>query len=93
MKYWFALLSEWQKEGGQGFNLPFINGGQKYLPETSKVLSIEELLIDILQSDTSSICIKYYLTTEDIILEILNERKKLLGEFHYIKAKCRQNFF
>lgn len=93
MNYWFALLNEWRLKNKDGFTIPFIIGSQKYLHTSHSTQSIEELLTDILLSDTATICIKYCITTEDIILEILDEKKNLIGVFPSYKGQSQTKLF
>lgn len=80
-KYWQILLTEWRKLGRDGFTIPFIVGSQKFLGDTHEVQDIKELITDIIQNEELVVCIKYCWTTEDIVLEILYESKKLPGYF------------
>ena len=93
LSYWLALLTEWRNLGRDGFTIPFIIGSQKYLPDTHKYQNIDELLINIIQNNTTPICIKYCITTEDIILEIFYERKQLVGQFPSFKGAKQTNLF
>ena len=80
-KYWQILLTEWRKLGRDGFTIPFIIGSQKFLGDTYEVQDIKALITDIIQNEELVVCIKYCMTTEDIVLEILDERKNLPGYF------------
>lgn len=80
-KYWQILLAEWRKLGRDGFTIPFIIGSQKFLADTHEVQDIRALITDIIHNEELVVCIKYCMTTEDIILEILDERKRLRGYF------------
>lgn len=74
-------MTEWRKLGRDGFTIPFIVGSQKFLGETNEVQDIKELITDIIQNEELVVCIKYCWTTDDIVLEILYEKKKLVGYF------------
>jgi len=92
-KYWQILLTEWRNLGRDGFTIPFIIGSQKFLGDTHEVQDIKALITDIIQNEEIVVCIKYCWTTEDIVLEILDERKKLIGYFPSYMGAIQSKLF
>ena len=74
-KYWHKLLTQWRRDGRDGFTIPYIIGSQKYLPASHVNQNIDQLVIDIVSNREDEIYIKYCITTQDIILGIRDETK------------------
>lgn len=70
MKYWEALLIDQRQRGKNGLTLPFLIGSQQYLLETHILQGIEELIIDMVDTDTIETCIRYCMGTQALIFEI-----------------------
>jgi hypothetical protein len=93
LEYWKILLTEWRNCGRDGFTIPFILGSQQYLPETHEKQDLKALFLDIIRNNGVPIYIKYCLTTEDIVLEIKDERKNLPGYFPTFNGLDQSNLF
>ena len=90
-KYWQALLTEWRKDGRDGFTIPFIIGSQKYLGESPNQ-DIETLIVSIIENEEQEIYLKYCITTEDIVLGIRDETKlSLKGYFPPFRDNTTQS--
>jgi len=79
MKYWELLLTKQRERGKDGLTLPFLIGSQGYLPETHIRQNIEDLIHDIIFSQTFETCIRYCMGTQTFIFEI----RKLKNSVYY----------
>jgi hypothetical protein len=79
MKYWEALLINQRQRGKDGLTLPFLIGSQQYLPENHILQGIEELIVDMVNTDTIETCIRYCMGTQALIFEM----RKTLNKVYY----------
>ncbi len=90
-KYWLALLTEWRKNGRDGFTIPFIIGSQKYLSDNPKQ-DIKALIMSIIKNEEQEIYLKYCFSIEDIVMGIRDDTKILLqGHFPLFKDSNTQS--
>ena|ERR1019366_6332219 len=89
MKYWEILLTK-QREGGKdGLTLPFLIGSQEYLPVTHIRQNIEDIVLDIVSSNSFETCIRYCMGTQTFILEI--RKQKNYAFFPTYKNEAQSN--
>lgn len=92
--YWQSLLVNWRALGRNGLTVPYIVGGQKYLPPTHKHQSIEALLIDISNNNDYAVYITYCTDINEIILGLRDSSKlKIAGRFPPIDGKDQTKLF
>ena len=77
MKYWEVLLTKQRERGKAGLTLPFLIGSQEYLPSSHIQNGIEDIILDILSSNSFETCIRPCLDTHTLILEIRNPKNNV----------------
>lgn len=81
--YWHKLLTEWRKNEGNGFTLPFIIGSQKYLNlKSSHQQNIAAIISEMAINPYDEISIAYCTDIKQIIFGIRDASKQnVVGEF------------
>lgn len=82
MKYWELLLTKQRERGKDGLTLPFLIGSQNYLPDTHFKQSIEDLIFDMVSSETFETCIRYCMGTQTFIFEIRKPQNSVYYPTH-----------
>ncbi len=70
MKYWEVLLQNHRGNGKDGLTIPFLIGSQNYLPTSSKLQTISELIKEMVSHHSFEKCLRYCLGTQTFIIEI-----------------------
>lgn len=71
-----------RERGKEGLTLPFLIGSQNYLQETHFKQSIEDLILDMVSSETFETCIRYCTGTQTFIFEIRKLKNRVFYPIH-----------